>query len=153
MGSRPDGRSAGLPAAKPPQTMLSRSPAAGTPDRAELSSSRHERRALTASRHGCVHCHRTPLVGEVVYLYGEAARLRAVPAAAPETPERPRSCARRSTTRSAGPSARRLTGAAALFSGRRGPRRVNITIDRPREEVFEYLADIANHSGVHATTT
>lgn len=27
--------------------------------------------ALTARRDNCVHCHRTPLVGERVYLYGE----------------------------------------------------------------------------------
>jgi hypothetical protein len=27
--------------------------------------------ALAAHRHGCVHCHRTPLIGEVVHLYGD----------------------------------------------------------------------------------
>jgi hypothetical protein len=27
--------------------------------------------ALAARRHGCVHCHRTPLIGEVVHLYGD----------------------------------------------------------------------------------
>jgi hypothetical protein len=27
--------------------------------------------ALTAGRHRCWHCHRTPLVGERVHLYGE----------------------------------------------------------------------------------
>ena len=32
----------------------------------------HERAARsTPDRHGCVHCHRTPLVGETVYCYGE----------------------------------------------------------------------------------
>jgi hypothetical protein len=27
--------------------------------------------ALTARRHGCVDCHRTPLVGEIVHHYGD----------------------------------------------------------------------------------
>lgn len=30
--------------------------------------------ALSAGRHACRHCHRTPLVGEVVYLYGTGRR-------------------------------------------------------------------------------
>jgi hypothetical protein len=29
-------------------------------------------RALRERRHGCVHCHRTPLIGELVFFYGEA---------------------------------------------------------------------------------
>jgi hypothetical protein len=28
-------------------------------------------RALRAGRRGCVHCHRTPLIGELVFYYGE----------------------------------------------------------------------------------
>jgi len=28
--------------------------------------------ALSAGRHGCRHCHRTPLVGEVVHVYSSA---------------------------------------------------------------------------------
>ena len=28
-------------------------------------------RALRERRHGCVHCHRTPLIGELVFFYGE----------------------------------------------------------------------------------
>jgi hypothetical protein len=58
-----------VPAAKRLQTMLAlsrhRNPLV------EISLLRHSVRALSARRHGCVHCHRTPLVGEVVHLYGE----------------------------------------------------------------------------------
>jgi hypothetical protein len=28
-------------------------------------------RALRERRHGCVHCHRTPLIGEMVFFYGD----------------------------------------------------------------------------------
>jgi hypothetical protein len=28
-------------------------------------------RALRERRHGCVHCHRTPLIGELVFFYGD----------------------------------------------------------------------------------
>ena len=37
----------------------------------EISLLRHSLGALRARRHGCVHCHRTPLIGEVVHIYGE----------------------------------------------------------------------------------
>jgi hypothetical protein len=37
----------------------------------EISLLRHSVGALSARRHGCVHCHRTPLIGEVVHMYGE----------------------------------------------------------------------------------
>jgi hypothetical protein len=37
----------------------------------EISLLRKSVRALTAGRHHCWHCHRTPLVGEHVHLYGE----------------------------------------------------------------------------------
>jgi hypothetical protein len=37
----------------------------------EISLLRHSLGALSARRRDCVHCHRTPLVGEVVHLYGE----------------------------------------------------------------------------------
>jgi hypothetical protein len=37
----------------------------------EISLLRHSVGALNARRHGCVHCHRTPLIGEVVHHYGE----------------------------------------------------------------------------------
>lgn len=59
-----------MPAAKRLQTML----AALTRHRSplvEISLLRHSVSALRARRHGCVHCHRTPLIGEVVHLYGE----------------------------------------------------------------------------------
>jgi hypothetical protein len=57
------------PAAKRLQTMLAltrhRNPLV------EISLLRHSVGALSARRHGCVHCHRSPLIGEVVHLYGE----------------------------------------------------------------------------------
>jgi hypothetical protein len=37
----------------------------------ELSFVRASMRALADGREGCVHCHRTPLLGETIYLYGE----------------------------------------------------------------------------------
>ena len=37
----------------------------------ELSFVRASMRALTTGRSGCEHCHRTPLLGETVYMYGE----------------------------------------------------------------------------------
>jgi hypothetical protein len=37
----------------------------------EISLLRQSVGALSARRLGCVHCHRTPLVGEVVHMYGE----------------------------------------------------------------------------------
>jgi hypothetical protein len=37
----------------------------------EISLLRHSLTALTARRHGCVDCNRTPLVGELVHMYGE----------------------------------------------------------------------------------
>jgi hypothetical protein len=37
----------------------------------EISLLRYSVGALSARRHGCVHCHRTPLIGEVVHHYGE----------------------------------------------------------------------------------
>jgi hypothetical protein len=59
----------GVPAANGGQTMLAltrhRHPLM------EISLLRHSLGALAAGRHGCVHCHRTPLVGEVVHMYGD----------------------------------------------------------------------------------
>jgi hypothetical protein len=37
----------------------------------EISLLRQSVVALAAHRHGCIHCHRTPLVGEIVHLYGD----------------------------------------------------------------------------------
>ena len=37
----------------------------------EISLERTSVRALSAGRRGCAHCHRTPLVGEMVFFYGE----------------------------------------------------------------------------------
>lgn len=37
----------------------------------EISLVRPSMRALAAGRRGCAHCHRTPLVGETVFMYGE----------------------------------------------------------------------------------
>jgi hypothetical protein len=38
----------------------------------EISLLRHSVGALTSRRHSCVHCNRTPLIGEVVHIYGQA---------------------------------------------------------------------------------
>jgi hypothetical protein len=38
----------------------------------EISLLRHSVGALSARRHDCVHCHRTPLIGEIVHMYGQA---------------------------------------------------------------------------------
>jgi hypothetical protein len=58
-----------VPVAKRPQTMLalsrSRHPLM------EISLLRQSVGALGARRHGCADCHRTPLVGEFVHIYGE----------------------------------------------------------------------------------
>ncbi len=58
-----------MPAANRGQTMLalsrSRHPLM------EISLLRHSVGALGARRHGCADCHRTPLVGEFVHIYGE----------------------------------------------------------------------------------
>ncbi|HET7042283.1 MAG TPA: hypothetical protein VFI13_09695 [Gemmatimonadales bacterium] len=37
----------------------------------ELSFVRASMQALAGGRRGCEHCHRTPLLGETIYLYGE----------------------------------------------------------------------------------
>jgi hypothetical protein len=37
----------------------------------EISLLRQSVGALVARRHGCADCHRTPLVGELVHIYGE----------------------------------------------------------------------------------
>jgi hypothetical protein len=37
----------------------------------EISLLRHSVGALSARRHGCVDCHRTPLIGEVIHIYGK----------------------------------------------------------------------------------
>ena len=37
----------------------------------ELSFIAASMRALSVGRRGCEHCHRTPLVGETIFLYGE----------------------------------------------------------------------------------
>ena len=58
-----------MPAAKRGETMLalsrSRQPLM------EISLLRQSVGALGARRHGCADCHRTPLVGEFVHIYGE----------------------------------------------------------------------------------
>jgi hypothetical protein len=58
-----------VPCAKHVQTMLAltrhRNPLV------EISLLRQSVGALSARRLDCVHCHRTPLVGEIVHMYGE----------------------------------------------------------------------------------
>jgi hypothetical protein len=56
-------------AANPRQTMLALTRHRHT--LMEISLLRQSVGALQARRHGCVDCHRTPLVGEVVHLYGD----------------------------------------------------------------------------------
>ena len=101
--------------------------------------------ALAAGRASCDDCGRTPLVGERVHLLRATARSSATCAGrgAPTCP----SARRSSTTPSAGtrfgdgpPDGPRVHSRAV------DPVSVEITIARPREEVFEYLADIANHA-------
>ena len=38
---------------------------------AELSFVRRSMRALSAARHGCAHCRRTPLIGETVFFFDD----------------------------------------------------------------------------------
>ena len=127
--------------------------------------------ALEADRDCCADCGRTPLAGEQVHLYGgrqPADRLRAVPPAAPRGAGRERDRpALRARPRRAPDRARRL--AAARARARRAPSRaeradaaardcrpyrlalavdpvtVSIVVSAPREQVFDYLQDIANH--------
>jgi hypothetical protein len=70
MGSRPDGRfgRALLPRGETPETMLSASP----PAPIAQALLRRSVGLLTDERPRCAHCHRTPLVGERVYLYAQA---------------------------------------------------------------------------------
>ena len=70
MGSRPDGRfgRALLPHGETPETMLSASP----PAPIAQALLRKSVGLLTDERPRCAHCHRTPLVGERVYLYAQA---------------------------------------------------------------------------------
>jgi hypothetical protein len=70
MGPRPDGRTgrALLPGGEALQTMVSVSATAPI-ERALL---RKSVGLLTEERPRCAHCHRTPLVGERVYLYATA---------------------------------------------------------------------------------
>jgi hypothetical protein len=78
MGPRPEGGRA-----RAPEGLAPRAPN-GTGTMQPLTATRSRRRtpreisllgasvgALTAGRHRCCHCHRTPLVGEDVHLYGE----------------------------------------------------------------------------------
>ena len=99
--------------------------------------------AAPAGAQGCVHCHRTPLVGETVYLYGERMVCELCRPLRREAPgrERGRALGRARPHRQA--PLRRLAHYSARSRWTPSPR--TSSIDRPREEVFEYLADIANH--------
>ena len=115
---------------------------------------------LAADCERCRHCGRTPLIGERVWVY-ESRRdpVRALPRSDSASGRRlPRSStARSSATRCASPtsarrperrSLRELTPARSghIHSGGVDPITVSTTIAKPREQVFEYLADIANHA-------
>jgi hypothetical protein len=58
-----------VPVAKAPETMALRSHSRSRPR--EISLLRHSVGEMVAGRTRCWHCHRTPLVGEHVHLYGE----------------------------------------------------------------------------------
>jgi hypothetical protein len=70
MGSGPDGRfgRALVPRGETPETMLSASATAPI----EQALLRRSVGRLADERPRCAHCHRTPLVGERVYLYAQA---------------------------------------------------------------------------------
>ena len=121
---------------------------------------------LAAGCERCAHCQRTPLIGERIYMYGAGAiAVRALPGASAQTRRGPpESCtAPSSGTRCGSPtSAPRVAGPAIDAGRHRGraapigpaslrirrvdPFTVSTTIAKPREQVFEYLADIANHA-------
>ena len=107
--------------------------------------------ALADGRHDCADCGRTPLIGETLYRYAARRdRLRAVPPAAPRRARRAASaCATASTATRCACAAcarRRSRRPPGRFRRRWSPSRSTTTIARPREEVFEYLADVANHA-------
>ena len=64
----------------PTAASLLRRSAPRTPARAPLERAlmRRSTGAAEAERHRCVHCHRTPLTGEMVYVYAAAAGERLV---------------------------------------------------------------------------
>ena len=83
MGSRPHAAAGGFrcPASKPRQTMPTISlRRTAPPDRKPLEHALLRRSVgeQEAHRHRCVHCHRTPLTGEVVHIYAAAAGERLV---------------------------------------------------------------------------
>ena len=128
------------------------------PARRARPSRRSSRRSCAAAwartrphRHRCVHCHRTPLTGEVVHIYARR------PASASSASSAAR-CAARRPARSVLMHApehersvrvhaprRRVDAARPLRFAPVDPVTLHVNIDRPREEVFAYLADIANH--------
>jgi len=59
-----------VPAPKPVETMALRSHRSRSRPR-EISLLGHSLAAMVAGRHRCWHCHRTPLVGEHVHMYGD----------------------------------------------------------------------------------
>ena len=102
----------------------------------------------------CCGCHRTPLVGETVYVLRHGSVLcELCRALEPDPPmrlaARPRARVRAhdeadGSPGGLGPSAE-PRGGLELRIPPVEPFTVSSTISKPREEVFEYLADIANH--------
>ena len=86
------------------------------------------------------HCHRTPLVGERVYLYAQAMVCELCRPRRREAPQRSELVRSPEHKRAV-----RVRTRSGRTPGAVDPVELTITIDRPREEVFEYLADIANH--------
>jgi hypothetical protein len=54
-----------------PTLSLRRSPSMPVPPPLERALLRRSVGAAEAQRHRCLHCHRTPLTGEVVHVYGD----------------------------------------------------------------------------------
>ena len=97
----------------------------------------------------CTDCRRTPLTGERVYHYEggrtvcELCRRCAARAA---RAVRRAACTGRRARPPRKVAARHSPAAVAYTPPRVDPVSVSVVVARPREEVFEYLGDIANHS-------
>jgi uncharacterized protein YndB with AHSA1/START domain len=116
----------------------------------ELSFLRANAASADPARASCIHCGRTPLVGEVLHVYEATGGDRHVRALPPAPSRGPGALGARAFSRAPprreGPHARRVTrvGAGRISSAPVDPVTATVTIGRPREEVFDYLADIAN---------
>jgi hypothetical protein len=121
----------------------------------EISLLRKSVGALAAGRHHCWHCQRTPLVGEHVHLYGDRLVCELCRHLRREAPRvdgdhalaRARSGGQAEATGGLSAAARTPddAGRPTRLAPAVDPVTNAVTIDRPRDEVFDYLSDIANH--------